>query len=428
MATVRKTKSAGKRHEHPLVAVDIGSSGIRVMAAEKQGDILHVLGCETLQKYGFVEKGIVVQTSEVGIQLSRLLHLLNNRIGGSEDQPLDRVFVTVGGKLLQLCEVPVKRNLISRNYISPKLKEDMENECRDKIEGKYQQMRVLRIEPLRYSLDGLEQDYEPLPTQKAREIEVLYSVFVGRVESEEKTIAGITRSNRDVEELWVRPEALVTALVGKEEEREGVAIIDFGAHTTTLTIFKDGQYLHNRVVPLGGYNITKDIQAQRIDFASAEKLKTQFGVAAEKFVKKTQTFSIRSTDTTDARVMLTTDIVARMIQLRLNEMVLPVMQDINAYADRIGHIYITGGGSLLQWLPEYLQEMTSLPVEFGSHSEWLSTDAPDEYYHPRYASLIGTLALGADYREHHSVGDVKVPKPFWEKAKDWVELNFTPQD
>lgn len=428
MAQKRKTKITGRQADHPLVAVDIGSSGIRVMAAEEKDGRLHILGYESIQKYGFVEKGIVTQTTEVGMQLSRLLHLLNNRIGRNESQPLDRVFVTVGGKLLQVCDVSVKRNLISRNYISPKLKEDMEQECRDKIEGKYQQMKVMGITPIRYALDAIEQIDEPAPTQKAKEVEVLYNVFVGKREAEEKTVAGIARSNRDIEEIWVRPEALVTALVGEEEERQGVAIIDFGAHTTTLTIFKQGKYLRNHVIPLGGYNITKDLQAQRIDFSSAERLKTQFGVAAEKFVRKSQTFSIRSTDQTDERVMLTTDIVARMIQLRLNEITAPIMQEINSLQDEIGYVYVTGEGSLLQELIPYLQEQTVVKVDYGSHAEWLEPDAPEEYYHPRYASLVGTLALAADFRRHHSEGEVKIPKSFLEKAKEKVIDIFSQQD
>jgi cell division ATPase FtsA len=33
-----------------------------------------------------------------------------------------------------------------------------------------------------------------------------------------------------------------------------------GAQTTTLTVYKGNQYLYNKVVPLGGYDITRDIE------------------------------------------------------------------------------------------------------------------------------------------------------------------------
>ncbi len=432
MTQRKKIKPKERQRNHPLVAVDFGGSGIKVMAAEMRDNYLHILGVEQKEKYGFVEQGIVVQTTDAGTHLSRLLHLLNNRIGRNDEQPLDRVFATVGGRLLQVCDVSVKRNQISRNYISQQLKDDMLNECRQKIEGKYPQMRVLSTTPIVYILDGIEQDDEPLPTQKAKEFEIIYNVFVGLKEQEEKTVAGIARANRDIEEWWVRPEALASALIVEQESEEGAAIIDFGATTTTLSIFKNGRFLHNRVITKGGYDITRDLQSQRISFQHAELLKCKYGVAAEKFVTQSANFKIPCAEKEQGFVLLTSDMVARMIQLRLTEILTPIMKDIAHFEQDIQHVFITGGGSMLKGLVDYVQELTPLKVEYGSHEQWLDPATADEYFEPRYASLVGTLAMAADYREHHAEGEVKVEKHFLDdainKVSKWVEITFTAQE
>ena len=173
-------------------------------------------------------------------------------------------------------------------------------------------------------------------------------------EQEEKTVAGIARANRDIEEWWVRPEALASALIVEQESEEGAAIIDFGATTTTLSIFKNGRFLHNRVITKGGYDITRDLQSQRISFQHAELLKCKYGVAAEKFVTQSANFKIPCAEKEQGFVLLTSDMVARMIQLRLTEILTPIMKDIAHFEQDIQHVFITGGGSMLKGLVDYV--------------------------------------------------------------------------
>lgn len=399
MAVRQKKQKKERREACPLCAVDIGSSGIRAMAATENPDgTLHILGAERISKYGVVERGIITQTTDAGNMLKRVLLLLGNRIGAKE--PIDSVFVSLGGKLLQLKQVSVKRDLISRNYISDKLLQAMQDECRTKIEDRYNTMAVLDVEPLKYLLEGVEQQEPPTSDQKTKFIEIVYNVFVGRVESREKIKGSFDRANISIEKQWVRPDALLTALADEEDMRSGCAIIDFGAQTTTMSIYKGDRFIYTRVVPSGGYDINLNIQTQRVSFDMAEKLKTRFGYAAEDLVEKEQVlaFKVAAPDCTLVPAKLETSFLAQMIQMKLYEAVGPLMQDLEEYEDQIGHVYITGGSSKLNGMLEYLQTMTKLPVEYGTHAVWLEETAPEEYYDPENAVLIGTLALGAEHR------------------------------
>jgi len=427
MAKKTKTTRRDRRQDSPLCAVDIGSSGIRAMAATENPDgTLHILGMESVSKYGPVERGIIIQKTEVGMMLRRLMLLLSNRIGTRE--PVDSVFLTVGGKLLQQKEVSVKRDLISKNYIADKLLQAMQNESRDKIEDRYSTMAVLSTEPIKYLLDGIEQTEVPSKNQKARFIEVLYNVFVGKIESRDNTRGSFDRANISIEQQWVRPDALLAALADNSDMDKGCAIIDFGAQTTTMSVYKDDRFVYTRVIPVGGYDINANIQTQGVSFDIAEKLKQNFGYAAEEFVEQNRLLEVRSAVAEGQKVRIKTSTLAQLIQMKLFEAVNPLMQDLKQYESGIGKVYITGGACKLQGLQEYLQAMTTLPVEYGSHAAWLEETAPDDYYYPENTSLIGTLALAAEYRKDFPNEDPDHIPPymkFWKKLEDSTLVLFT---
>lgn len=382
-----------------MVAIDMGSSGIRAMAALPNEDgILHILGMESIAKYGPVVKGIVAQSTEVSGLINRVLLCLQNRLGLAE--PIGSCFVTVGGELLQVVPVPVKRNLITKSYITDSLLKEMRTEVVTKIEEKYPQMKVVSAEPACYILDGTEQTEAPAGTQKAKEIQVRYSVFVAKLEAVDKLVGAFNRSGRAIGFQWARPEAQMVALMDDTDHQQGRAIVDFGAQTTTLSICREDRCLFTKVFPLGGYHITRDIQSQQVSFATAEKAKTLFGVAAEQYLKETRMLRMASVNPQAEPVTVSTSLLAMIINSRLKEIIMPVMAELKKHESEVAGVYLTGGASLLSGLVPFVQQFTSLPVGYGSHADWLDRTAEDEYYKPEYSCLVGTLALAAEYRKN----------------------------
>lgn len=64
-----------------------------------------------------------------------------------------------------------------------------------------------------------------------------------------------------------------------------------------------------------------------------------------------------------------------------------------------GGIIITGGASKLNYLKEFIEENTGLPVRFGNHSEWLDDKTPEKFFDDTYSQLIGTIVLTDEYRK-----------------------------
>lgn len=376
-----------------IVSIDLGSNGIRAMAAEKNDKgLLRILGVEESNQKPCVKRGIVTSTSDASFMIKNIMTLLRNRI--NRELP-NTVFVSVGGASLIVVEVSSWRDQARKREIAPNLLNAMENECRQKIETKNPGIAVLDVIPHYFELDKVEQDMVPTPDQKAEILVGHYTAFVGKKELKEKVENSFTQSSIGLECMFVRPDILLNAFASKDDLINGCAILDLGAQTTTLTIFKGTRYLYNKVIAEGGEDITRDIELLGIPHAPAEHLKCKYGMAKPEMVTHTQRYKIKVSE--EQNVSLTTLELAETINNRLERILAPLLTDLIAYEQRISVIYITGGGSMLQGMLEYLQGKTEVPVEFGSHACWLSSDTPDEICYPRYASLVGTLALGEHY-------------------------------
>lgn len=383
----------------PLVAVDLGSHGVRAMAAEMTtGGLLRILGVETSNKFECVERGIVTNTSDAGFMINEVLKKLSNRV---RVEALPSAFVCVGGRTMQVVAVHSTRDQVRRKEIAQPLLDAMEVECKQKIEARNPDVAVLDLVPYFYKLDGVEQEHQPTENQRAALVEAHFIAFVGKKELEQKIVDSFNRSAKRLEHIYVRPDALMNAITTDEDMANGCAILDMGAQTTTLTVYKGNQYLYNKVVPLGGYDITRDIEQIGISLAYAEQLKCKYGYASADMVSTNHRFRLPAPTMPQGEVAVMATEIADIISARLEQMLTPLLDVLNAEASRFRVLYVTGGAAMLQGLVEYIQAKTPIPVMYGSHASWLTTDTPDEMCMPTYSSLVGTLLLGADYRNKH---------------------------
>lgn len=423
-----KKKTPKERSEgYPLCAIDIGSSSIRAMVASTNSDgTFHIKGLETMPtKPNTVERGLIVHTTEMSSMIKRILMLLANRANLSDS--IDRVFVSVGGRLLQFVTTNTKR-CINRNYVTDKMLESMRTECTTKIENKYSTMAVLSADPRCYILDGEMQEERPNKNQRPNFLEVAYNVFVGRMENKEKLKGSFDRANVSIEQHWVRPDALLTALADKRDMEKGCAIIDFGAQTTMLSIYKGNEFLYTNVIALGGDDINQELEKLGINRQYVEEIKQEYGYAAKELIEKNITLAVRKPGPTKETVRVKLSDIADVIQKKLFEMLSQLMADLEDYEDEISVVYITGGGCKLNGLINYVQSMTEIEVEYGSHAAWLELDAPDEYYEPENTNLIGTLALGAEHRRNHPDKEPVSTPPWGKRISETMMSLFSDEE
>ncbi len=407
----------------PLVAIDLGSDSIRAMAAKSVGDdMLQILGVEELRR-NCVEQGVVKQSSDAGFAISRVLQLLANRIGVEE---LPTAFVSVGGKKLTIVDVRHAHDQVRKREVTQAILDKMEAECRQKLEDHNPEVCVPALIPVYYKLDGVEVDTLPLEGRRAAMIEGFYTAFAGTKEMAVLLDKAFNQAGRSIEASFVRPEALFSAFSTADGARiltDGCAILDMGAQTTTLTIYKAPEYLYCRVIPQGGYHITRTIEDQGIAFDMAERLKKKCGYASADLIEQSFKVHVPASEEIGGQLTMTGEDLAFQINLKLDEILMELMKALKPYEARLKRLYVTGGASMLKGIIPYLQQKTNLEVLYGSHAGILAGKVEESYYEPRYSALVGTLLLGADYRAAHPGEEVKKPT-FKQRVEDTLVSMF----
>ncbi len=424
-----KKKQTEKRNtDLPLVAIDLGSDTIRAMAARRVGDgMFEILGVEEQSTHSAnIEQGIITQTANTAFLVSRALQLLANRIG---EQKLTSVFVCVGGSTMRSISVKCKRDLIHRRPIPQSTLDEMERECKEKLENRHPQISVLGVVPSFFVIDNVLQEYAPTPEQQGTLIEGNYTAFYARKDVEAMLQKTFQQTTTTIEQTFVRPDALLSVFAEEDGNHilsEGCAVLDFGAETTTLAVYKSGEYLNTgsrSVIPQGGYHITRAIEQLGVSFAAAEQLKRKYAFPSPDLLPADKTLAIR-TKGSDEIVSLTLSDIASQVQTTLEGILAPLLEELRTHEDRIRTLYITGGGSMLHRLDMYLRRYTSLEVRYGGHDLVVVRDTPEKYLEPTYASLIGTILLGQDYRDKHPNQLIDTPKTILDKGKDFITTLF----
>ncbi len=131
-----------------------------------------------------------------------------------------------------------------------------------------------------------------------------------------------------------------------EEYSQGTLLIDFGAQSTKVIIYKRGGPIFTKEIPVGGGLITEEIQRQMgVSYEEAEGLKT----------------------VPDGNGNLPEEIVA-IINAQLDQQLAEIKKNINFYvtqgsAEKVNYCFITGGSSLTPGLVDKLSVIAGIPVE-----------------------------------------------------------------
>ena len=274
----------------PLVAIDLGSDSVRAMAARRIApDLFEILGVEErAHKQGniCIENGVITQSSSAGYVIAEVLKLLANRIGVDE---LPTAFVSIGGHSMQIAAVHSRRDQARKKEISQQLLDDMELECKNKIELRNTEVAVLGLVPSYFVLDGQEQDEIPNSMQRAMLVEAHYTAFCGRKVLDTQLQKAFSQAARSIEHAFVRPEALLSVFAtcdGNHVLMDGCAVLDLGAQTSTLAVYKKAQKRGEKDVP-GGIGeedivmlVLPYIRTAREGVARLGQLLEQYGIDA----------------------------------------------------------------------------------------------------------------------------------------------------
>lgn len=384
----------GKEEINRLVAFDFAGTGVRAIAAEVREDNAIKILSEEVRKVEGIKNGIIGQPSGTAFNVVALLKELQNSAGLHE--PIKKFSTAFGGKSMKIVHASVRRKLNKSKEITAEIIDSMALECEKSYQA--QDMLVYDTIPVVYEVDGVVM--EKPEGHHGVNIVGNYHLVVGSAQMKVQLHKCIERIyNCRVEHMPLAAEAFAIAVTEEEDRQVGCAVINMGDSSTTLAIYRNEILQYLLVVPLGGRNITKDIEEIGITEAYAEKLKCKKGVAMENRVETPVNVRIPARNPEDQPLVITTSFLSMIIESRLDEIFLPIFKILNQYEDQIPHgVIISGGGAKLAQIREYIEDKSGVQTRYGDHSGWLTPDTPEKFNDLSYAQIVGTIILANDYK------------------------------
>jgi cell division protein FtsA len=364
------------RRERYLVGLDVGTSAVVCIVGEALDDgSLDIVGIGAAESRG-IKRGVVVNLEGAVDSIKKAIEEAE-LMAGIE---IDSVHLALSG--------PHVKGFNSRGVIAVagKNREITRDDVRRAIDAAKAVAlptgrEILHVLPQDFVVDEQDGIGAPVGMTGAR-LEVNVHVVTGSVSSTQNIVACVNRAGVAAAEAVLTP----------DEKELGVALVDIGGGTADLAIFERGSLWHTGVVAIGGDHFTNDIAVGlRTPIPDAEKVKRKNGCALSSMVDEDETIEVASVGGRKPRVMARR-ILSEILQPRAEETFHLVWDEIRraGYEKSLNSgIVLTGGGSILEGMPEIAEQIFDLPIRRGSPAG--VGGLADHVNSPVFATAVGVV-------------------------------------
>jgi cell division protein FtsA len=191
-------------------------------------------------------------------------------------------------------------------------------------------------------------------------------------------------------------ESTAKAVLTNAEMENGVALIDFGGGSTSVSIYHGNVMRHYASIPFGGRNITQDIKSEcQISEKLAENIKLAFGACMP---DKLQSLSDKiihiKSNSAEPDKQLPVKYLSEIITARIEEIMMAVLYEIekSGFADMLrSGIVITGGFAKTANLGNFIYDISGFKVRTGYPRKLFSCLDCDGISEPTSATSVGLI-------------------------------------
>lgn len=327
------------------VAIELSSSRITGIAGTREPN-----GTITVRAFAeedasrFVKKGVTLNINEAAKAMGSIVDSLEKQLS----HKIAKVYLSISGQTVRTVKNEIRRTVDNGDIVT----EDLINEINDENRNyPIVDACILDVIPQEYDIDNT-LVIEPIGVAGHNVKATLLNVVARSYVKNNLTFSAEQAQLTLADDLIVGPKALAEAVLTETEKRSGCALVDFGASTTTVAVYKNNLLRYLSVLPLGSENITRDLTALRIEEDEARHLKEEYGDAlGEGTGEAPSGFPIKEWETFND-----------LITARTEEIIKNVWNQIlqSGYASKLfAGIVLTGGGSNLHNMEEAFRKYSS---------------------------------------------------------------------
>ena len=334
-----------------IVALEIGSSKIVGAIAEKtSAGYLSVRHLQEERHLNSVRYGIVQNVENIKTSINRILKNLEGMVDGR----ITQVYMGVSGRSLHSIISEVKRSVGTTESITREL---IERIIHDATSTPIRNHETVDVVPRAYYVDKVA---TPNPVgQFGSSIKIDVNLIVAK-QALMLNLNRLMTFGVPVKEYIVTPLAVGKHILNDSDRELGCMLVDMGAETTTVTIYKGKALVYMNTLPLGGRNLTRDVMTGlNVLEETAENVKKNINNPLD---------PVNVSDVTIEGVPARE--AANYISARMGEIMANINQqiaDAGMSPDAIQSIVLIGGGAHLGGLQQKMTETIKIKVRMGQN-------------------------------------------------------------
>lgn len=343
-----------------IVAIELGSSKMTGIAGKKNVDgSISVLAVVREDSTSCIRKGVVYNIDKTVLCLTNIVKKLEATL----KTKIAHVYVGVGGQSIRSVKNIIIKDLPTDTIVTQQMVDELMDANRNMT---YPELEILNAAVQEYKVDAQYQ-LDPVGIQCAH-LEGNFLNILGRKAFYRNLNKCFDDAGIAIAEMFLAPLALADNVLTEAEKRAGCLLVDLGADTTTVSVFYKNILRHLAVIPLGGSNITKDLESLQVEDADAEKMKLKYGSAYtdNADIDSTLMYPIDEDRSIESRKFI------EIIEGRIEEIIENIWFQVpNEFADKLlGGIILTGGGSNMKNIELAFRKHTHIDkiriAKFGS--------------------------------------------------------------
>lgn len=336
-----------------IVAIELASSKIKGVAGQKKDGTMQILAYAEDDTAGCIKRGAVYNIEKTYQSVNNIIHKLESVL----NTKISRAYVGIGGQSMRSYKSIIKRDLLTQSFISNELIDAISQESQ---EIPYSDYEVIDNYPQEFIIDSNSISDTPVGVMGTNvEGEFLNIIAKTKLRTNVETV--FANANMEIAEQLIAPLQLANNVLTDAEKRSGCALVDLGADTTTLVVYKNNIVRYLVTIPLGSNNINKDLATLPIDEAETEEVKLKYGDACQD-TERVEDAEIQTYTTSDGRTFDVT-LIKNVIEARMGEIIANVNNQIinSDYSGKLlAGLVITGGGSNMKNIVDAFTKSTKI--------------------------------------------------------------------
>ena len=197
-----------------------------------------------------------------------------------------------------------------------------------------------------------------------------FKIFIGKQSDLRKIDQIMDRVQVIPVQKFFTADTTAKAVLYDSEMENGVAMIDFGAGSTSVSIYQGNIMRHYASIPFGGKNITDDIKNEaQIGEALAENIKLAYGACMpEKLQSLSEKVLHIKSRNAEGDKTLPVKYLSEIITARIEEIVMAILYEIenSGFADMLrSGIVITGGVAQTTNISNFVNDLSGYKTRVG---------------------------------------------------------------